>query len=122
MQIAERNRAIKRVLETAFGRGRVRVRGSRGTAHGWVHVEIDWTPRDTEQSREMTALVWDLLTAAGLDAEIGSYGYDDPGSDYGHGREIQIGFNTPRYHRTMRRFDGSLAVMREYQGQWESLA
>ena len=34
MSTAIRNRAIKKTLETAFGRGRVTVRGSRGTAYG----------------------------------------------------------------------------------------
>lgn len=122
MQIAERNRAIKRTLETAFGRGKVRVRGSRGTAYGWLTVSIDWTPRDIDQSREMQSLVWDLLTAAKLDTEIGTYGYDDPGSDYGYGREIHIDFNSCKYHRTMRHPDGSLSVMRDYGGQWETIA
>lgn len=121
MTIAERNRAIKRVLENAFGRGKVSVRGSRGTAYGWVDVKIDWTPRDIDQSREMQTHVWALLTAAKLDQEIGTYGYNDPGSDYGCGREIHISFNSCRYHRTMRLSDGKLAVMREYQGEWETL-
>ena len=122
MTTAERNRAIKRVLETAFGKGRVRVRGARGTAYGWLTVSIDWTPRDADQSREMHGHVWDLLTAAGLEKHIGSYGYADPGSDYGCGRNIRLNFNPARFYQTRRREDGSLAVMREYQGQWETLA
>lgn len=122
MSIAERNRAIKRTLETAFGRGKVRVRGSRGTAYGWVSVDIDWTPRDIEQAREMKAQVWALLDAAGLGREIGTYGYDDTGSDYGYGRKMSIDFNACRYHRTMRHSDGTMSVVREYGGQWESLS
>lgn len=121
MTIAERNRAIKRTLESAFGKGKVSVRGSRGTAYGWVNAEIDWTPRDIDQASEMKTHVWALLTAAKLDSEIGTYGYDDPGSDYGYGNKLSISFNSPRYHRTMRLSDGGLAVQREWQGEWETL-
>jgi len=122
MSTAIHNRAIKKTLETAFGRGRVTVRGSRGTAYGWLTVNIDWTPRDIEQKREMESLVWDLLAVAGLDQQIGSYGYADPESDYGSGRCIHIGFNPCRYHQTMRLSDGSLAVRREYNADWETLS
>lgn len=122
MTIAERNRAIKRTLETAFGRGRVTVRGSRGTAHGWLTVSIDWTPLDIDQKREMDGLVWSLLEAAKLDTLIGSYGYADPGSDYGCGRCIHLNFNACRFHRTMKHSDGTMSVMREYCGAWETIA
>ena len=119
MKIAERNRAIKRALETAFGRGKVRVRGSRGTAYGWLTVSIDWTPRDIEQRREMESLVWDLLTAAKLDTTIGTCGYNDPGSDYGYGREIHIDFNSCKYYRTMRAADGTLLAMSDrFDAEW----
>lgn len=121
MTIAERNRAIKRALERAFGRGKVRVRGSRGTAYGWVSVHIDWTPRDIDQARAMKEQVWNLLRAAKLEQEIGTYGYNDPGSDYGYGSKISIDFNACRYFRTMRLSDGKLAVQREYMGEWETL-
>ena len=46
MEIAERNRLIKKVLSKSFGAGKVHVRGSRGTAYGWVTVNIDYTPHD----------------------------------------------------------------------------
>lgn len=122
MNVAERNRAIKRTLEMAFGKGKVSVRGSRGTAYGWVSVDIDWTPLDVDQARDMEAKIWALLKAAGLEKEIGTYGYDDPGSDYGYGREIHIKFNATRYYRTMRHSDGSMSVMREYHGGvWEKV-
>lgn len=94
MRVAERNRAIKSVMEQAFGRGRVRVRGSRGTAYGWVDVRISWAPRDADQSSAMRSLVWRLLDAAGLSGEIGTYGYDDAGSDYGYGRKCHIEFGS----------------------------
>jgi len=123
MTIAERNRAIKKTLETAFGRGKVRVRGSRGTAYGWVSVNIDWTPLDADQASEMRSKVWQLLLAAGPGKEIGTYGYDDPGSDYGYGNKINISFNPPRYYRTQKMSNGQLAVLRDsYNGtEWETI-
>jgi len=123
MDIAERNRAIKRTLEAAFGRGKVRVRGSRGTACGWVSMSIDWTPLDNDKRQEMEAQVWALLGAAGLAKEIGTYGYDDPGSDYGYGNRCSINFNRCRYYRTMRHADGSLSVLTDrYNAEWQSQA
>ena len=123
MAYAERNRAIKKTLELAFGEGKVRVRGDRGTAASWVTVHIDWTPLDMDQAREMRTRVWALLTAAGHDKQIGTYGYDDPGSDYGYGNKISIDFNSPRYYRTMRMSDGRLAVLRDsYRNtDWETV-
>ena len=91
MTITERNRLIKKILSHAFGQGKVRVRGSRGTAYGWVTLDIDYTPHDQERRREVTALIWKLFEKAKI--EIGTYGYDDPGSDYGYGKEIHINFN-----------------------------
>ena len=40
MNIAQRNRALKALLEKTYVRGNVRVRGSTGTAYGWVRVKI----------------------------------------------------------------------------------
>src|SRR5260221_10773496 len=94
MSCAERNRAIKKVLEQAFGRGKVTVRGSRGTAYGWVTVHIAYAPRDENEHRELKSKVWDLLNAKQI--EIGTYGYDDPGSDYGHGSKMHIDFDQCR--------------------------
>jgi hypothetical protein len=85
--IAARNRQIKKVLEQAFGRGKVSVRGDRGTAWGWVDVKINHTPRNWEVARELSAQVLALLDAAKI--EIGRY----DSSDYGAGREIIIDFN-----------------------------
>lgn len=92
--IATRNRQIKKVLSQAFGQGKVTVRGSRGTGYGWVTVKIDYEPRSRDEQRELTAKVWELFAAAKI--EIGTYGYDDPGSDYGYGRTIHINFNTEK--------------------------
>ena len=94
MKTAERNRALKKVVEKAFGRGKVRVKGSRGTAHGWVSVKIAHHPRNNREAQELRSLVNGLIAAAGI--EIGTYGYDDPGSDYGFGNTINISFEDCR--------------------------
>ena len=119
MSMAQRNRAIKRTLESAFGCGKVRVRGARGTAYGYVDVDIDWTPLDVDQSRAMQGLCKQLLHAAGID--LGRTYTDDTcqyESDMCH-----IGFNQCRYFRTMRLSDGSLAVLADrYDAEWQSAA
>lgn len=94
MSMAERNRALKRVMENAFGRGKVAVRGSRGTAYGWVTLRIAYAPRNRREAEELRAEVWRLIRAAKI--EIGTYGYDDPGSDYGYGSTISINFEPYR--------------------------
>lgn len=120
MSTAERNRAIKKTLEQAFGRGKVRVRGDRGTAYGWVHVNIDWTPLNNDQAREMKGHIWDLLRASKLAAQIGTYGYDDPGSDYGFGSKCSIDFNPPHYWRTQRMESGKvIGLIDAYSAHWE---
>lgn len=95
MEIAKRNRLIKKVLEQHFGRGNVRVRGDRGTAYGWVSVTIT-APNDERYHyrSERTSEVEKLLRDAKI--EIGTYGYDDPGSDYGYGSKINISFREPQ--------------------------
>jgi hypothetical protein len=95
MTIAERNRLIKKILTDAFGTGNVTVRGSRGTAYGWVSVRINYTPHDPERRREVESLIWKLFEQAKI--EIDTYGCDDPGSDYGFGKKIHIGFNPCTY-------------------------
>lgn len=90
MTIAERNRAIKKLLEKSFGRGNVTVRGSRGTAYGWVSVGINYAPRSPDHRSEIVALIWKMFKRDGI--EIGTYGYDDPGSDYGYGSTIHFNF------------------------------
>jgi hypothetical protein len=110
MDIAERNRTIKRVLEQAFGRGNVTVRGSRGTAYGWVTVHIKYSPHDREQRRELIAQVWKLFAAAGI--KIDTYGYDDPGSDYGFGKKIHLDFDPLIYQGPYER-DPGFSLCRE---------
>ena len=77
--IAERNRAIKKTLEQAFGRGKVRVRGSRGTGYGYVSVYIDHKPRDWETARELVTWCKRLLRAAKVDL---GFAYTDDTCQY----------------------------------------
>jgi hypothetical protein len=94
MEIAARNRAIKKVVEQAFGKCKVSVRGSRGTAYGWVRVHISHSPRNYRERRELESLVSSLISSAKIN--VGTYGYDDPGSDYGFGSKIHIDFDACR--------------------------
>ena len=94
MQIAERNRLIKKVLTREFGAGKVTVRGSRGTAYGWVRVKIDVRPNDHEHRETLKSRVWELFDQHNI--KIGSYGTPgDMGCDYGWGREIHLDFDLP---------------------------
>jgi hypothetical protein len=86
MQIAERNRLIKKVLTNAFGAGKVTVRGSRGTAYGWVSVNIDARPKDREHRDALIANVWALFAKHNI--KIGSY----DSADYGSGNKIHLDF------------------------------
>ena len=94
MSTAERNRQIKQLLKKAFEGKKISVKGSRGTAHGWVRVRIGYSPRNTAECRDLESKVKQLISAAGI--EIGTYGYDDPGSDYGYGQTININFDELR--------------------------
>jgi hypothetical protein len=116
--MAERNRAIKRTLESAFGRGKIRVRGARGTAYGYVDVDIDWTPLDVEQAQTMKAHCKALLRAAAID--LGRT-YTDDSCQY-ESDMCHIGFNQCRYFRTMRLSDGTLAVLSDrYNAEWQTV-
>ncbi|MDE2103948.1 MAG: hypothetical protein KGL39_42320 [Patescibacteria group bacterium] len=112
---ATRNRMIKKTLELAFGRGKVRVRGSRGTSYGYVTVNIDWTPLDHDKAREMRGLCKQLLRAAGIDL---GHAYADDTCQWETDR-CTIEFNRARYHRTMRHSDGSMSVMADrWKAEW----
>ena len=88
---AQRNRRIKKVLVEHFGRENVKVTGGRGTAYGWVHVYINLEPATGAERSALRTKTEELI--AGANVSIGTYGYDDPGSDYGFGREISIDFS-----------------------------
>lgn len=94
MTTAERNRSIKALISKAFAGYKVSVTGSRGTGHGWVRLSIGYSPRNSSEQRELKAHIMQLLAAAKI--EIGTYGYDDPGSDYGYGKKISINFDSLR--------------------------
>ena len=91
---AERNRTLKALMSKAFASCKVTVKGSRGTARGWVTLHIGYAPRNNRELTELRAKVWELIKAAKI--QIGTYGYDDPGSDYGHGNTIHINFDRCR--------------------------
>lgn len=97
MSYAERNRRIKTVVESAFGKGKVRVRGHRGTAYGWVTINIAYAPKNWEENRELERKVSQLLRAAQID--VGTFGYNDPGSDYGYGERMHVNFEPCRERR-----------------------
>ncbi len=94
MSTATRNRALKTILTAAFAPHKVSVTGSRGTAYGWVTVKIGYSPRNNREAGELRQKVHQLIKAGNI--EIGTYGYDDPGSDYGHGSTINISFDRTR--------------------------
>ena len=93
MTTAERNRAIKKLVQEAFPRIPVTVRGHRGTAYGWFTVRIGYKPRDWEQSRELKALVSSLILKK-FNSDIGNFGTPgDMGCDYGWGRNFHVNFD-----------------------------
>jgi hypothetical protein len=86
----DRNKALKALISKAFAPHKVTVRGHRGTSWGWATLSIDYAPRNAREAQELRAKVWELIKAAKI--EIGTYGYDDPGSDYGFGSKLHINF------------------------------
>jgi len=127
MSCAERNRELKKTLEAAFGRGKVTVKGSRGTAYGWVTVNIAYAPRDSKERDELKAKVWELIRKASI--QIGTYGYDDPGSDYGFGSKMHLNFEQCRdvfNHGEQVSYCGKLGTIkdRDYRsgGNWYVVA
>ena len=95
MNIAARNRAIKSTLAKAFGHGKVTVRGSRGTAWGYVRVQINHTPRDWEQSLALQRHCKALLRAAGIDL---GFAYTDDTCQHATD-QCSISFNRCRFER-----------------------
>lgn len=59
--IVQKNRIIKKTLEQAFGRGNIRVRGSRGNCV--TTVDINYKPRDLQRWRELEQMCKKLLRA-----------------------------------------------------------
>ncbi len=85
--MAVRNRAIKDLLESRYGKGNVKVTGNRGTAYGWVDVEIK-APWPEGYHSNASATVTKMLLDAGI--HIGRY----DSADYGSGYEIHVSFTS----------------------------
>ena len=97
MSYAERNRKIKQLLTKEFG-CKVLVRGSRGTATGWVTVDVPKAPKTSKERDVWKAKVWELFVKNGI--EIGTYGTPgDMGCDYGWGSKIHLNFLPCEYER-----------------------
>jgi hypothetical protein len=94
MTTAQRNRALKSAISQAFPSCKVTVRGSRGTAYGWVSLYIGHAPRNRRDAEELRRQVWAVIKANNI--TVDTYGYDDPGSDYGFGSKINISFDAYR--------------------------
>ncbi len=90
MAYAERNRQIKKLVQSAFPACKVSVKGHRGTASGWFTVRIDHAPRNWRERQELDKLVTALIVKSGNSP--GHFGYDDPGSDYGYGLQMHVNF------------------------------
>ena len=86
-EVAQRNAAIKKLLEAQYGKGKVSVTGDRGTAYGWVRVRINAPhPADKRPSEAHDEVVQLILNAG-----IKLYRYDS--ADYGSGYEISVTFS-----------------------------
>lgn len=94
MTNAERNRLIKSVLTKAFAPAKVTVRGSRGTATGWVSIHVAYAPKNRDELDTLKSKCHQLFKAAGV--TFGTYGYDSPGSDYGFGSCMHLDFDQCR--------------------------
>ena len=118
-ETAIRNRAIKKTLEAAFGKGKVRVHGSRGTAYGYVTAHIDWTPLDVDQRGRMEAQCRALLIAANIDL---GRAYTDDTCEF-ETDMCRVEFNTCRFYKTMKHSDGTMSVLSDrWDGEWTKLA
>lgn len=78
-RMAERNARIKQVLSVHFGAGKVKVTGSRGTAHGWVNVDLEISPASVEAATSLREQVLALIAEAGI--ELNHHYGDGPEAD-----------------------------------------
>lgn len=113
---AVRSRDAKRILEQAFGRGKVRVRSGKGTSYGWLYIDIAYQPRDWDQAAELRRQVIAALKAGG----VAIFSYDS--ADYGSGHEIRVTFQRCLYRTTWRNEDGILFGMLEGADKWERIS
>lgn len=86
INVPERNRAIKRLLKTAFPCINIRVMAGAGTAYHWVYVKFGRRPdpmpvqNDTNGTR-FTDYIAGLIRAA--DIPLSEFPRDDAGRDCG---------------------------------------
>jgi len=84
MRCATRNKFIKKALASEFGWKNVSVTGDRGTAYGWVNIEVrvrkphegkcDWRCDTCNEERDrVVGRIWKILTETGLEAELWKY-------------------------------------------------
>jgi hypothetical protein len=71
-EVAQRNAAIKRLLETRYGKGKVRITRERGTAYGWVDVPIAAPCREGKRPSEAHSDVVRMILDAGIKLSLRS--------------------------------------------------
>ena len=92
METNERNKRIKTEISKVFGRENVSVKGDKGTAYGWVVINIksnnpidancdDYRENRLRKSLNIENRVWEVLRKANLVKELGTY-YDDEGGKH----------------------------------------
>jgi len=85
LRCSERNRLIKKALAQEFGWDNVRVKGDRGTAYGWVDIQVriekphngecEWwrCDRCREGHDRAYRRVWEILRETGLERYLWKY-------------------------------------------------
>jgi len=71
----ENSTQVRRVLEQAFGRGKVRVRSGKGTSSSWLYIDIAYAPRNRFEAQDLSALTELLIAKSG--AHVGHHYPDD---------------------------------------------
>lgn len=84
INVASRNRAIKKLLEGIYGPGIARVTGERGSAYGWVNIQFTRKPELLSHLcpsyTDLKASIEALCKEAGI--ELFSYCGDMPGEKH----------------------------------------
>lgn len=114
---AERNRKVKALIGAEFGHNIVRVRGGRGTSHGWLHIYIDKTPLDRDERERWERRCYEIMRNAKV--ELGKFYVDD-----GYGTEssrCSIVFEHSRYRQTIKHDDGTMSGLRWDDNEWEKV-
>ena len=72
-EVARRNAAIKKLLETRYGKGKVRITKERGTAYGWVDVRIAAPCPEGKRPFEAHSDVVRMILDAGIKLSLRSH-------------------------------------------------